>query len=287
MSDLEKASYTKKKMNDLVNVIKNLWDIASPIVLPILLALIVWIVGSKVIKCFQKFLAKAFARTNMDISVSKFLQSLLVFIAKAVLIIAIIDILGIPTTGIITIIGSLGLTIGLALQGSLSNFAGGVLILLFKPFKVNDYIVEDSHKNEGTVLAIDLLYTKLLTVDNKTVIIPNGTLANSSLTNVTQQAIRRLDIEIGISYKADLLKAKKVLEQVIAGNDKIMHNKDVSVFVKSLDDDCVTLETRVWVLGADYWDTKWKLLEDYKLTFDKEGIEIPFRQVDVHVDGNS
>ncbi len=263
--------------------IKNIWDMISPIVLPVLYALIVWIVGTRLIKILQKVLAKTLAKTNMDISVSKFMQSFISLAAKVLLIIAIIGIMGIPTTGILTVIGSLGLTIGLALQGSLSNFAGGILILIAKPFKVGDYIVEDSHKNEGTVVSIDLLYTRLLTIDNKTVIIPNGTLANTSLTNVTAQNIRRLDLNVGISYGSDVKLAKEILAKIIDNNDKVMQNRQKDIFVKSLDADCVLLETRTWVASKDFWNLKWELTEEFKLAFDREGIQIPFRQIDVHM----
>ena len=273
-------------MADWLDEFETYWKWLSPIVLPIAKAILVWFIGSKLVKVLQKFLAKAFAKTKMDISVSKFLQSLIVFVVKALLIVAVITILGIPTTGIIAVMGSIGLTLGLALQGSLSNFAGGILILIAKPFKVGDYIVEDAHKNEGTVLAIDLLYTKLLTVDNKTVIIPNGMLANTSLTNVTAQAIRRLDINIGISYSSDMRLAKELLTNVISKDERVLKNKPSDVFVKSLEADCVLLETRVWVSTKDYWTVKWDLTERYKLIFDENGVTIPFTQLDVHIKNN-
>lgn len=268
---------------ELIDIVYEVGKYVAPILIRIVVAVIVWVVGSKVIKVLQSAISRAFQRASVDVSISKFMQSLISFATKVILVVTIVDILGVPTSSFITILGTLGLTIGLSLQGSLSNFAGGVLLLVFRPFKVGDYIIEDSHKNEGTVLAIDLLYTKLLTGDNRTVIIPNGTLANTSLTNVSAQKIRRMDINIGISYDSDLLAAKNILSDIIDANELVLQNKEKQVFVKSLDADCVLLETRMWVKSEDYWNLRWRLLEEYKMKFTQAGIEIPFRQLDVKI----
>ena len=180
-------------------------------------------------------------------------------------------------------LASCGVAIGLALQGSLSNFAGGVLILLLKPFVVGDYIVEDNKGREGTVKEIQLFYTKLLTVDNKTVIIPNGALANTSITNVTEQDKRRLDFAVGISYDADLKMAKQLIEELIRKDEDVLQNEDVSVFVDTLGDSSVVIGARGWVKKDAYWTAKWRLTENIKLTLDDNGIEIPYNQVVVHV----
>ena len=176
-----------------------------------------------------------------------------------------------------------GLTVGLALQGSLSNFAGGVLILLFKPFVIGDYIKEDSHGNEGTVTGIDLFYTKILTIDNKAIVIPNGTLANASLTNYTAQEKRRIDLQVGISYDSDIKLAKKVLSDVIDSTDGILRDEEISIFVDSLDESQITMGTRVWVPTDSYWPIRWQLLESYKEALDANGIEIPFNQLSVTI----
>ena len=173
------------------------------------------------------------------------------------------------------------LAIGMSLQGSLSNFAGGILILIFKPFKVGDYIIVGT--NEGTVKSIEILYTRLVTIDNKVVMLPNGSLSNSSIVNVGAENTRRIDIQIGIGYSSDIPKAKKLLEQVINSEKGILKDKDILVVVKSLDESCVTLETRAWVNTADYWNVRFNLLERYKNIFDENGIEIPFNQLDVHM----
>lgn len=245
----------------------------------ILVAVIVFFVAQKLIKWAMKLIDKAFNKAKVEPMIVHFTESIAKVLMYVILGIVIITILGIPSTAFIAAFGTVGLTIGLALQGSLSNFAGGVLILIFHPFKVGDYIVATG--NEGVVTGIDIFYTRLNTVDNKLVIIPNGALANSNVVNVTAEEYRRVDINVGISYESDIKEAKKVLMDVIAKNDKVITDKGITVFVSSLDSSAVTLETRVWVDKADYWDVKWALTEDYKYALDNAGIEIPFTQVTV------
>lgn len=249
----------------------------------ILIALIVLIVGSKLIKWFVGHIGNSFKKTKMEPIVAKFLVSLIKFSLYFIIAIVIIGLLGIPTTSFIAALSAAGLTIGLALQGSLSNFAGGVLILLFKPFKIGDYIKEDSHGNEGTVTGIDLFYTKILTADNKTVVVPNGTLANASLTNYTAEQKRRVDIKVGISYDSDIKVAKSVLLNVIENNDGVLKDEEIKVYVDTLADSQITMGTRVWAATEDYWTTKWDLLEGFKEALDANGIEIPFNQLSVTI----
>ena len=187
------------------------------------------------------------------------------------------------TTYIVAVLGSAGLALGLALQGSLSNFAGGVLILLFKPFKVGDYIMEDTHGNEGTVAEIMIFYTKLSTPDNRTVVIPNGTLANASLTNVTQQDRRRVDVYVGVSYDTDIRRAKKLLSEILLSEPSRMEEEDWQVFVDELGDSSVRLGCRLWVAAADYWQVKWRLNERIKEVFDENQIEIPYNHLTVEL----
>lgn len=259
-------------------------DWAVGFVKNILIAVVIYIVGKKLIKWIMKLISNSFQKTSLEPMVTKFLMSLLKFILYAVLAIAVINVIGIPTTSLIAILSTAGLTIGLALQGSLSNFAGGVLILIFKPFRIGDYIIEDTSKNEGTVAGIDLFYTKLLTIDNKVVVVPNGTLANSSLTNVTNQKERRVDIKIGVSYNTDIKKAKSVLRSVIEAEERILPDKEISVYVDDLGESQITLGTRAWVKSEDYWKCRWDLLENYKNTFDDNDIEIPYNYLNVIVD---
>ena len=181
----------------------------------LIIAIIVLLVGRKVIKLVRKFIRKFLNKTNWDEGVKQFLDNICYVGLYFILIMLVLGKFGITASSVIAVIGSVGLSVGLALQGTLSNFAGGVLILILKPFKVGDYIREDTHGNEGTVSEIQLCYTKLLTVDNKTVVLPNGSLSNSSLTNLTQQDKRRIDITVGISYDADIRLAKQVISDVL------------------------------------------------------------------------
>ncbi|MCM1308989.1 MAG: mechanosensitive ion channel [Butyrivibrio sp.] len=249
----------------------------------ILIALVVLIVGSKLIKWLVRHIGNSFKKTKMEPIVAKFLVSLIKFALYFIIAIVIIGLLGIPTTSFIAALSAAGLTVGLALQGSLSNFAGGVLILLFKPFKIGDYIKEDSHENEGTVIGIDLFYTKILTFDNKTVVVPNGTLANASLTNYTSEQKRRVDIKVGISYDSDIKLAKSVLLSVIESNEDVLKDEEITVYVDALDDSQITIGTRVWAATENYWSTKWALLEGFKEALDSNGIEIPFNRLSVTI----
>ena len=249
----------------------------------VVLALVVFFIGTKIIKWIRKLIRISMDKGNVDKGVSQFVDSLVKFALYAILIFSIGSKFGLDTTSVAAALASCGAAIGLALQGSLSNFAGGVLILLLKPFVVGDYIIEDNKGREGTVKEIQLFYTKLLTVDNKTVIIPNGSLANTSLTNVTAQDKRRLDLSVGISYDADLKKAKQLIEGLLCSDEDILQSEGITVFVDSLGDSAVTIGARGWVRKEVYWTAKWRLTENIKLTLDEHGIEIPFNQVVVHV----
>lgn len=268
-------------MNDMRTILDKFIEWCASTVGTIVWALIVWVIGKKILKALLKVLGKALDRSRLDEGVTKFTMSLSKFAGNVVLVIMIIDILGFDTTSFIAVLGSAGIALGMSLQGSLANVAGGILILLFKPFAVGDYIVAGGY--EGNVTTIDLLYTKLITIDNKTVTIPNGTLSNSSIVNVASQPQRRLDIQIGIGYSSDLKLAKRLLLDAMNKQAGVLTDKDIMVVVKSLDDSCVTLETRCWVMTSDYWNVRFALLEGYKETFDDNGIEIPFNQMDVHI----
>lgn len=252
----------------------------------VVLALLVFWIGAKVIKWIRKLIRISMEKASVDKGVRQFVDSLVKFVLYAILIFSIGSKFGLDTTSVAAALASCGVAIGLALQGSLSNFAGGVLILVLKPFVVGDYIVEDNKGREGTVKEIQLFYTKLLTVDNKTVIIPNGSLANTSLTNVTAQDKRRLDLSVGISYDADLKKAKELIEGLFRADEDILKEEGINVFVDNLGDSSVVIGARGWVKKEAYWTTKWRLTENIKLTLDENGIEIPFNQVVVHVKEN-
>ena len=252
----------------------------------VLLALVIWFVGGRIIRLLRKILRRFLERSSVDVGVKQFLDSF----AKAALYFCLFMILlgwlGISTASVVAVLGSAGLAIGMALQGSLGNFAGGVLILLLRPFKVGDYIIEDSNKNEGTVKEIQIFYTKLSTIDNKTIVIPNGMLTNSSLTNATAKAERRLDLKISISYQAELRKAKALIEEILTTDPCVMKDEEINVFVDELADSAVILGARAWVKNEEFWPTRWRLLETIKLSLDEQGIEIPYPQLTVHVGGN-
>lgn len=242
-------------------------------------ALIVFI-GSRLIKLLDRILKRSFERMEMEISLRKFLLSLINAGLYCILIFIAAGQLGVNNASIVAILGSAGLALSLALQGSLANFAGGILILVMKPFRVGDYIIADG--GEGTVKSIGLVYTAMSTPDNRRVIIPNGTLANSPLINVTAQDKRRVDIMVGISYTSDLKKAKEIIYNLYEHHPKVLKEEIVS-FVDTLGDHTITIGGRGWVMTEDYWNVKWQITEQIKFEFDENQIEIPFNQLDVHL----
>ncbi len=250
----------------------------------VLLALVVFAIGAKIIGWVRKLVKRSLKRSSVDKGVEQFVDSILKFGLYALLLFSIGKNFGLDTTSVAAVLASGGVAVGLALQGSLSNFAGGILILILKPFVVGDYIIEDTNQCEGTVKEIQIFYTKLVTVDNKTVVIPNGTLANNSLTNVTAQEKRKLDLKVDISYDADLQKAKELLEKLLEEDSGVMKDEEMQIFVDSLGSSSVVLGVRAWVKTEEYWTTRWRLLENIKLTLDENGIKIPYQQVTVHVE---
>ena len=247
-------------------------------------ALLIFIIGRFIIQLIRKSVKHSIERSGVDTGVAQFTDSLLKFGLYVLLIMIVAGNLGIEVSSITALFAAAGVGISLALQGTLSNLAGGVQILFLKPFVVGDYIIEDTNKNEGTVKEIKVFYTKLSTVDNKTIVIPNGILTGNSLTNVTAKAERQLDLKVGISYQSDLKKAKDTLEKLIQENPNIIKEEEWKVFVDSLGDSAVILGMRAWVKTDEYWPTRWKILEDIKLLFDAEGIEIPYNQMTVHLE---
>lgn len=252
--------------------------------LKILLALLILFIGKVVINFLIKVCKKFFEKTKLEVSVSKFLVSLIRTLAYAVLLIIVLETVGVKTTSFLAVLTSASLAIGLALQGSLSNFAGGVLILMLKPFKVGDYIVTTAGGMEGTVSKIDLFYTTLVTGDNRLNVIPNGSLSNASLTNVTAFDKRRVDFEIGVSYDANVSEAKRIIEDCAKTHELVLKNEDIFTFVSSLDASQVTIGLRVWAKTENYWTVKFELTELIKGRLDAAGIEIPFNQIVVHTE---
>ena len=255
--------------------------------LQVVAALIAFAIGRLVIKWIRKIVRRSFERSEADKGVEQFVDSLLKYGLYAILIFTLISSLGFDTTSVAALMASGGVAIGLALQGSLSNFAGGVLILLLKPFVVGDYIIEDTNGKEGTVKEIQIFYTKLSTIDNKTIVIPNGMLTNNSITNATAKDERQLDLRVGISYDSDIKQAKAVIEKLLAEDDGIIKNEQINVFVHELADSAVVLGIRAWVKNEEYWNTRWRMLEEIKIALDENGVEIPYPQMTVHMQENA
>ncbi|MCI7791191.1 MAG: mechanosensitive ion channel family protein [Lachnospiraceae bacterium] len=279
----EEIQELNENMNALEKFLEELPEKAMSLGIRVLFTVIIFFIGIKLIKLIRKIVRKSLTRANAEIGVIQFLDSLIKICLDIILVLIIAGNFGFDATSIVALVGTAGVTLGLALQGSLSNLAGGVLILLLKPFRVGDYIVEDSKGNEGTVKEIGIFFTKLQTIDNKIVILPNGTLANNSMTNFSEAALRRVDITVGISYNADIKKAKDVLQRIIDGDKDVKHEEPKKIYVDSLGSSEVVLGIRVYCDNPKYWELKWRLLETIKVTFDQEGIEIPYQQISVHM----
>lgn len=250
----------------------------------VLLAILCFFIGVQLIKLIRKIIKKSMKRANAELGAIQFVDSFVRAALYVLLVLMLASSFGVDAASIVALLGSAGVAIGLAIQGSLSNLAGGVLILLLKPFKVGDYIQESSAGKEGTVTEIQIFYTKLLTPDNKTVILPNGNLANNSIVNSTAQANRRMDIIVSVSYNADLKLAKEVLQNVLEEDEAVLKDMDRQVFVDELGSSGVNLGVRCWFKQSDFWPGKWRVTENCKLALDEAGIEIPYNQLDVHLE---
>jgi small conductance mechanosensitive channel len=280
MADLEDIS---ENINAFQKFMSTLPEKALSLGIRVLIAAVVFFIGSKIIKIIRKITKKSLNKAGAEIGVIQFLDGLIKVVLYGVLILMIAGNFGFDATSVVALVGSAGVTIGLAMQGSLSNLAGGVLILLLKPFRVGDYIIESAHGTEGTVKEIGIFYTKLSTADGKIVVLPNGNLSNNSITNASFSPVRRVDLTVGISYSADIKKAKGILEDVMNSDTDVLHSEPVTVFVSSLDDSAVSIGMRCFCENANYWTVRWRVLENAKLALDEAGIEIPFNQVVVHM----
>lgn len=247
----------------------------------LLLAIIVLVVGMWIINRFVAGVALAMEKRNVEPTLARFLRSLTNILFKALLLISVTSMIGVETTSFVAVLGAGGLAIGLALQGSLANFAGGVLILLFRPYKVGDFI--EAQGISGSVKSIEIFNTVMNTPDNKVIIVPNGMLSNGIITNFSKEAMRRVDMSFGIGYGDDIVQAKAVLLRLIREESRILADPEPLVAVASLGDSSVNLVVRVWVVAADYWTVQFEMIERVKLAFDDAGISIPFPQRDVHL----
>ena len=270
-----------KELSNFEEIIKNLSVKSSDLLVKVILALIVMIIGYRIVNALEKRLKKPGKFSRLDASVKSFIISFITIALKILLMIIVLSIVGVPMASLVTIVGSCAVAIGLALQGGLSNIAGGLMILIFKPFKVGDFI--NSNGMEGTVKSITMFYTTLVTVDNKVIQLPNGNLSNSNITNYSANEKRRVDINMSVSYSSDIDKVKKVINGVINKHKLILEDEDKFVRLTKHDESALIFTLRVWVLTKDYWTVYFDLLEDIKKEFDKNGIEIPFNQLDVHM----
>ena len=286
MTDTTIADTTQeavKQVNQLTQYVQDSIPGLITFGLKVLAALVAFFIGRLVIRWIRKIVRRSFERSGADKGVEQFVDSLLKYGLYALLVFSLISSLGFDTTSVAAVLASGGVAIGLALQGSLSNFAGGVLILLLKPFVVGDYIIEDTNGKEGTVKEIQIFYTKLSTIDNKTIVIPNGMLTNNSLTNATAKAERKLDLKVDIAYEADLRKAKAVIEEIIRQDDATIKNEEILVFVHELAESSVVIGARAWVKNEDYWNARWRILEEIKLKLDENEIEMAYPHLTVQM----
>lgn len=272
----ESATLLKEALDQMIN-----WLIGKAG--SVAIAIIFILIGLKVVGVFLKILKRSFEKSKMDPSVSGFLLSIIRMLGYVLVFITAAAIVGIEVTSFVTILGTASLAIGLALQGALSNLAGGVLILLLKPFQVGDYIIENNKNNEGTVVSIDIFYTRLRTHDNRMVVIPNGILADNSLINLTEEVKRKVEIKIAIAYQSDMNKVKQVVNDLLAAEERICKEEPIDIFIDSFDDSGMTLGIRVWVLTNDFWPVTWSLREAVKNAFDENGIEIPYNRLEVDI----
>ncbi len=244
-------------------------------------AILIVIIGVQIARLLRKALNRTFEKIHMDASLREFLSSVTYVLVCGVAGFMALERVGVSSASIVAILGSAGLAVSLSLQDFLANFAGGVIILVLKPFRPGDYIVCGTA--EGTVLSTSLFYTTLNTIDNRQMILPNGALSNANLINVTAEPKRRLEIRVDISYESDIRTAKEVLRRLFDEHPDIMHEEDVVVFVDSLGESGITLVGRGWIAKENYWAAKWKMTEDLKYAFDEAGIVIPYKQVVVHI----
>jgi small conductance mechanosensitive channel len=251
----------------------------------LLSAIIILIIGWISINLFSRFLRKKFAKSKkISPSLESFLVALISVTFKILLIITVVSMAGVQVTSFIAVLGAAGLAVGLALQGSLSNFAGGVLILLLHPFEVGDHIEAQGHS--GIVSEIQIFNTILKTFDNETIILPNSAVSNGNIINYTKEEIRRLNLPFGISYRDNIDKARKIIEDLLKKDKRVIKNDSehpIQVVVSGLGDSSVNLDAKFWIKREDYWDVKFAVIEGVKKEFDRKGISIPFPQRDVHL----
>ncbi|TDF35057.1 mechanosensitive ion channel [Alteromonadaceae bacterium M269] len=264
-----------EKISEMIDLYVIPWGIN------IVFALLIFIVGRMIVKVLVGVLGKLLAKSKHDSMLVDFVQAIVSAILTVFVVIAALDRLGVNTTSFAAILAAAGLAIGLSLQGSLQNFASGVMLLVFRPFKSGDYV--EAGGTSGSVKSISIFTTTILTPDNKLILVPNGNIYGGNIVNYSAKETRRVDMVFGIGYGDDLLKAKKILEALTQEDERILADPAPQVAVSELGDSSVNFVVRPWVKSADYWGVKFDFTEAVKLRFDQEGISIPFPQMDVHV----
>jgi small conductance mechanosensitive channel len=269
------------KMSFWEQMANKFWQLAVTKGIEIAVALLILFVGFFFIGKIGKLVYLAINKKTEDPALALFTQRLTRIALKVMLVLSVASQMGIETTSFLAALGAAGLAIGLALQGSLSNFAGGVLILIFKPFRVGDVIESGGHT--GKVSRIDILHTILSTFDNKTIILPNAQVANNSIVNFTAQETRRVDVNVGISYSDNIAQARGIILEVISRESRVLTDPAPMVVVVNFGENSIDLSVRVWTKTTDFWDVYWLLIEQIKYAFDEKGMSIPFPQRDIHI----
>jgi len=248
----------------------------------IILALVIFFVGKWIAKKITDLFRKTMTARNVDPTLTAFIINIIYYLALIFVCIAALSQVGIQTASLVAVIGAAGLAIGLALQGSLSNFAAGVMLILFRPLKVGDFV--DAGGAMGTIREVGIFNSTMLTPDNKTIIVPNSNITGGNITNFSTQPERRVDFVIGVSYNSDVKRVKEVLAEVVNADERVIKEKGITIGLLELADSSVNFAVRQWVKSSDYWGVYFDLMENIKLRLDAEGIEIPFPQMDVHLD---
>lgn len=268
----------------LEKYIENIITWASTKGIKLIIGILMLYIGWKIVNKLVKIMNRTLQRRNVDATLSSFLDTFVEIALKIIVVVIFMGYVGIDTAGIAALVASAGVAIGLALQGSLSNFAGGVIILLIRPFNVGDYVEGSGHS--GTIEKIGIFYTHMTTVDNKLILIPNGSLANGSIVNYSAKELRRVDLTFGVGYEEDIIRVKRVLSNIIDAHESILKTPEPFIALSAHGDSAVNFVVRVWCNNKDYWKIYFDLLEQVKLKFDEENISIPYPQMDLHIKRN-
>jgi small conductance mechanosensitive channel len=262
-------------------ILQNVWEVTKVYGPKILIALVIFVVGRWIAKGFRKLTNRVLEKKNIDLTLVRFVGNLTYIILLTFFVVAALGQLGIQTTSFIAIIGAAGLAVGLALQGSLANFAAGFLMILFRPFKVGDFV--EGAGVAGTVEEISIFTTQLKSPDNKTIIVPNAKISGDNIVNYSTKGTRRVDMVAGIGYECDIDKAREILEEIVTSDERVLKDPAHKIGVVELADSSVNFVVRPWVNTSDYWDVWFDMTEKIKKRFDEAGISIPFPQRDIHV----